>query len=64
MINAHERDPRVYIQGIREAVTALAAGRLDPTPLYSHTFALKDLPQAFAMMEERPEGFYKALVML
>lgn len=64
VINAHERDPRVYIQGIREAVQALVAGLLDPTPLFSHTFSLGELPLAFAMMEERPEGFYKALVML
>jgi threonine dehydrogenase-like Zn-dependent dehydrogenase len=30
VINAHERDPKIYMQGIREAVEAVAFGRLDP----------------------------------
>ena len=34
VINAHERDPAVYVQGIREAVEAVAAGRLDPAALH------------------------------
>ena len=38
VINAHERDPEVYVEGMREAVEAVAAGRLDPSPLYTHTF--------------------------
>lgn len=63
-INAHERDARVYIQGMREAAAAVAAGRLDPAPLYTHRFSLEQLPQAFQMMEERPEGFFKALMMM
>ncbi|HLL91194.1 MAG TPA: zinc-binding dehydrogenase, partial [Tepidisphaeraceae bacterium] len=40
VINAHERDPAVYIEGIRLAVEAVASGRLDPAPLYTHTFGL------------------------
>lgn len=64
VINAHERDPRIYIQGIREAATVVAMGGLDPTPLYSHTLSLAELPLAFRMMQERPEGFFKALVTL
>src|SRR5215210_487914 len=36
VINAHERDPKVYLQGIREAVEAIASGRLDPSSLYTH----------------------------
>lgn len=62
VINAHERDPRLYLRGIREAVAAVATGRLTPAPLYTHAFTLGELPQAFAMMSERPEGFFKALV--
>jgi threonine dehydrogenase-like Zn-dependent dehydrogenase len=64
VINAHERDSRIYIQGMREAAAAVAGGWLDPAPLYTHRFSLGDLPLAFKMMEERPEGFFKALVML
>ncbi len=63
VINAHERDPAVYIEGIRLAVDAVAAGRLDPTPLYTHTFALDQLDDALNATRDRPDGFLKALVM-
>ncbi|HEX7238713.1 MAG TPA: zinc-binding dehydrogenase [Longimicrobiaceae bacterium] len=62
VINAHERDPKVYVQGIREAVDAVASGRLDPTPLYTHTFPLDRLDEALDATRDRPEGFLKALV--
>jgi threonine dehydrogenase-like Zn-dependent dehydrogenase len=62
IVNAHERDPQVYMQGIREAVEAVAAGRLDPYPLYTHSFSLDHLDHALNTMRDRPEGFLKALV--
>ena len=62
VINAHERDPAVYVQGIREAVDAVASGRLDPTPLYTHTFPLDRLDDALNATRDRPDGFLKALV--
>jgi threonine dehydrogenase-like Zn-dependent dehydrogenase len=62
VVNAHERDPEVQIQGIREAVEAVASGRLDPTPLYTHSFPLERLGEALDATRDRPEGFLKALV--
>jgi threonine dehydrogenase-like Zn-dependent dehydrogenase len=62
VINAHERDPKVYIQGIREAVDAVACGRLDPSPLYTHRFPLDRLGDALDATRDRPDGFLKALV--
>ena len=62
VINAHERDPAVYVQGIREAVDAVASGRLDPTPLYTHTYPLDRLDEALNATRDRPDGFLKALV--
>jgi threonine dehydrogenase-like Zn-dependent dehydrogenase len=62
VINAHERDPRVYVGGMREALESIAGGVLDPSPLYTHTFPLTRLADAFTMMEERPDGFIKAIV--
>lgn len=64
VINAHERDPRVYRQGMEEAVAAIATGRLDPLPLYTHTFALEQINDAFRTMAERPDGFMKAVIKL
>jgi threonine dehydrogenase-like Zn-dependent dehydrogenase len=63
VVNAHERDPRVYLEGIREAVAAVAEGRLDPSPLYTHSFGLDQLDAALDAAIERPEGFMKALVL-
>jgi threonine dehydrogenase-like Zn-dependent dehydrogenase len=62
VINAHERDPKVYMEGIREAVDLVASGRLDPTSLYTHTFKLSQLGEALNATRDRPDGFLKALV--
>jgi threonine dehydrogenase-like Zn-dependent dehydrogenase len=62
VINAHERDPKIYMQGIREAVKAVASGRLDPSPLYTHTYPLSRLGEALDATRDRPDGFLKALV--
>jgi len=64
VINAHERDPEVQMQGLREAVTAVASGRLDPTPLYTHRFGLDELGNALDATRDKPPGFVKALVMM
>jgi threonine dehydrogenase-like Zn-dependent dehydrogenase len=63
VINAHERNPATYLQGIREAVDAVSSGLLDPTPLYTHSFPLDHLRLAFDAMRTRPDGFLKALVL-
>jgi threonine dehydrogenase-like Zn-dependent dehydrogenase len=63
VINAHERDPAVYVDGIRGAVEAVSSGILNPTRLYTHTFHLDQLAEAFEMIRERPDGFLKALVL-
>lgn len=62
VINAHERDPAVYMEGIREAVEAVASGRLDPRPLYTHRYKLDELAQALDATRDRPMGFLKALI--
>lgn len=62
VINAHERDPRIYKQGMEEGIQAILRGQLDPSPLYTHTFSLDQLGEAFKALEERPDGFMKALI--
>jgi threonine dehydrogenase-like Zn-dependent dehydrogenase len=62
VINAHERDPAVYVEGMRTAVAAVASGVLDPERLYTHRFALADAGSALEMLRNRPPGFMKALI--
>lgn len=64
VINAHERDPKRYIQGINAAVKAVADKRLEPQLLYSHVLPFERLGEAFDLMKNRPDGFMKALVTL
>ena len=64
VINAHERDPLVYAEGMREAIAAAQSGLIDPQPLFTHTFKLEELAQAFETVERSPEGFVKALIIL
>ena len=64
VINAHERDPATYVEGIREAVEAVASGRLDPAPLYTHRYSLEQLGEALDAARDKPDNFVKALVIL
>jgi threonine dehydrogenase-like Zn-dependent dehydrogenase len=61
VINAHERDPAVYVAGLRDAVAAVKDGRLDPAPLLTHRYSLEELGEAYRISCERPEGFVKAV---
>jgi threonine dehydrogenase-like Zn-dependent dehydrogenase len=62
VICAHERDPAIYVEGVRAAIEAVAAGRLDPAPLYTHIYPLERLDEALAATRDRPDRFLKALV--
>lgn len=62
VINAHERDPEVYVSGISEGVRVVAAGLLDISDLVTHQFDLDNLGNAYATMTERPEGFVKGVI--
>jgi len=62
VINAHERDPERYRQGMQRAVEAVESERLDPSPLFTHRYSLEHLADALDATLERPAGFIKALV--
>jgi threonine dehydrogenase-like Zn-dependent dehydrogenase len=62
VINAHERDPAVCLRGLREAVAAVASGRIDPAPLYTHVYPLERVGEALDATRDKPDGFVKALV--
>jgi threonine dehydrogenase-like Zn-dependent dehydrogenase len=64
VINAHERDPAIYREGMQLAVDAVTRGLLTPAALYTHTFPLHELATAFRFTAQRPNGFMKALITL
>jgi threonine dehydrogenase-like Zn-dependent dehydrogenase len=64
VINAHERDPAVYVRGMHEAVHAVTTGRLNPFPMLERQYPLENLDQAFEDARRRPEGFLKAVMVM
>lgn len=62
VINAHERDPRVNLRGLQEAVDAVASGRIDLAPLLTHHYPLAELDTAIAATRDKPHGFVKAVI--
>jgi threonine dehydrogenase-like Zn-dependent dehydrogenase len=62
VINAHERDPQAYVDGMKRAVDWMTQGIMDPTPLYTHRLPLDRLGEALELTRTRPDGFMKALV--
>lgn len=62
VINAHEREERVYVDGMRAAVALAAAGEWDPWSLITHALPLAELDRALTLLSTRPDGFLKAVV--
>jgi 2-desacetyl-2-hydroxyethyl bacteriochlorophyllide A dehydrogenase len=63
VINAHERDPGAYVEGLREAARLALAGALPLDQLVTHVFPIEDAAEAFRCAIERPDGFLKAVVL-
>jgi threonine dehydrogenase-like Zn-dependent dehydrogenase len=62
VINAHERDPQIYIEGMRRAYDAVDTGTLKPLPLLTHQLPLGELDEALELARQRPRDFMKAVV--
>ena len=62
VVNAHERDPDVSVQGMREAVAAIENGLIDPELLITHRYPLDKLGEALDAARDRPGNFVKAVV--
>jgi threonine dehydrogenase-like Zn-dependent dehydrogenase len=63
VINAHERNPQVSLQGMREAVAAIETGLIDPKPLITHRYPLERLGDALNATRDKPGNFIKAVVL-
>jgi threonine dehydrogenase-like Zn-dependent dehydrogenase len=62
VINAHERDPHVALEGVRQAIEAIRWGVIDPSKLITHRYPLHKLDEALNATRDRPAGFVKAVV--
>ena len=62
VINAHERDPAVALQGVRDAIAAIESGLIEPAMLVTHRFPLEQLGDALNATRDRPGNFVKAVV--
>jgi threonine dehydrogenase-like Zn-dependent dehydrogenase len=63
VVNAHERNPHVRVDRLREAVHLAACGELDAQPLFTHALPLDALQEGLELARTRPAGFVKALVL-
>jgi threonine dehydrogenase-like Zn-dependent dehydrogenase len=64
VINAHERNADVYIQGMEKAIEAIEQKELDPTKLITHQYSFEQLSVAFQTLSECPEGYIKGVIKL
>lgn len=62
VINAHERDPHEYVNGIKHAIEAVQAKILNPLPLFTHQYGFEQINYAFQDMSSGKDGFLKGLV--
>ncbi|MGE5423842.1 MAG: MDR/zinc-dependent alcohol dehydrogenase-like family protein [Syntrophothermus sp.] len=62
VINAHERENNVYVEGLKEAIKLTEKGILRPGELITHYFDFQDIDKAFVMLKNRPDKFLKAII--
>jgi len=62
VVNAHERDPNVALQGVKDAIEAVRSGLLHPADLITHRYPLEKLDEALNATRDRPGNFVKAVV--
>jgi threonine dehydrogenase-like Zn-dependent dehydrogenase len=62
VINAHERDQNIYIEGLREAVRLTEQKVLQPEKYITHYIDFTEINEAFKLLHNRPENFLKAVI--
>ena len=62
VINAHERDPQKYKDGVVAAIEAVTDGLIHPEELLTHQFSFDQLDEAMALLRACPEGFIKGYI--
>lgn len=62
VVNAHERQPAVYLEGMRQAIALVERGVIPLSRLLTHAYPLEKLDEALAATRDRPEGFMKGWI--
>jgi threonine dehydrogenase-like Zn-dependent dehydrogenase len=62
IVAANESASTDRLSAARSAVSAMLAGELELTGLYTNTYSLEGLGEALELASRRPLGFVKALV--
>lgn len=62
VVNAHEREARRYLAGIRDGIEAVESGLFRLPDLVTHRFELSQLGLAYRTLVERPDGFIKGMI--
>ena len=47
---------------MRRAAALIAQGKLDPSPVHTHTFGMDDLPTALRYVRDKVDGAIKVVV--
>lgn len=62
IVNAHERDPDVYIDGMRRGIKLLNNNQLKMEHIVTHFFTIDEVNKAFETAANKPKGFIKAVI--
>jgi L-iditol 2-dehydrogenase len=60
--NAHFRDTRTILSGMRAALRLMSAGVVDVRPLISHVMPLEHIGAAFEIAAAKPDHYVKAAI--
>jgi threonine dehydrogenase-like Zn-dependent dehydrogenase len=62
IVNGHERDPQIYVDGMRSGVRMVEEQKLQLEPLITHLYPLDRIDDAFNEAVTKPKGFIKAVI--
>ncbi|MEM2514482.1 MAG: zinc-binding dehydrogenase, partial [Candidatus Bathyarchaeia archaeon] len=62
VINAHERETEVYMEGMRIGINLLSKGKIKIKPLITHIYPLEQINRAFTEIEVKIKGLIKAVI--
>lgn len=62
VINAHERESEVYMEGMLIGIELLSKGKIKVKPLITHVYPLEQINRAFKEIETKIKGLIKAVI--